>query len=191
MITVTPADSINDLPTIERCGKLYVDAFTPLAPLAIQRHIIEPVEFSAMMRNAKITKWLAADSAGSLRGLAVSTNHLDQWPLIEPLFFAHRWPDRYAQRRCWYVGFVCTDGTSQATFPALLDALAGPVRAVDGVAVMDYCGHRFEQGISRAALRVAARHDPRAWSDEIDTQHYVAIGYDSADALVARGEHQR
>lgn len=159
---------------------LYRDAFTDIDAQAAQRHLMTRDEFDHVMTDRRIRKYFAFHG-GTPVGLAVITNDLDAWPLISPRYFARQWPDLYAARRIFYIGFACTvTGAPNHTFHDLIADLSKEVFAVDGMAVMDFCT-RNAIGL-RMPRRVGALlnhlHPAASEARLIDTQEFWAWRFD-------------
>ena len=94
--------------------RLYTEVFDDLRFRAVQRQVMYRPEFDSVMTDRRVSKCLAQDDGGGLRGLSTFTNDLAAVPLISPEYFERRWPDRFAARRIWYCGFVAVrPGTEQ------------------------------------------------------------------------------
>lgn len=136
---------------IEDAWSLYYEAFRELNAFAVQRHLMYRDEFDDVMRDKRVQKYLCLDDGGALCGMSTYTNHLDAVPLISPQYFERRWPQHYAERRIWYVGFVAVqDGAPVTTFPGLIAAMH-ETSTRDAITALDVC-----------ARTDAARHLPRS-----------------------------
>lgn len=156
----------------------YLTAFTPLEEEAMQSHVMELNTFINMCTDERVVKYLRLTEERAVTGMAVSTNidDIEAWPLVARNFFAKHWPDEYKRGAIWYVGFVATNGDEGAFFE-LLAALAAPVKKVGGMAFMDFCGKREEEGLPQAAGRWAKADDPRAHLGRVDWQSFWGISY--------------
>lgn len=105
-MVIKVVDQINDDDILEAAWQLYDDAFRELNTLAVQRHLMYRSEFDEVMSDHRVQKYLCLDDDGTLLGLSTYTNDLDAVPLIAPEYFARHWPDEYAARKIWYIGFV-------------------------------------------------------------------------------------
>lgn len=161
------------------CWDLYADAFTDLNRLAAQRHLMTPAEFSAVCADTRITKYLALRGDGTVLGMSVMTNDLDSWPLIAPAYFEHHWPEQYAARQIWYLGFACVSGTGPLVgivFEQLIEEMAVGARACRGMVFMDFCtknAARLVRGISRTISRI----DPDHSFGVYDTQQIWGVDF--------------
>jgi hypothetical protein len=102
-------EQVNDEELLQSLWELYSDAFKDLNSLAVQRHLMYRNEFDEVMRDQRVQKYLCLDDDGTLYGLSTYTNDLAAVPLIAPEYFERHWPDHYAARKIWYIGFVAVD----------------------------------------------------------------------------------
>lgn len=160
--------------------KLYESAFAEINALAAQRHMMTSDEFVDMWADKRVEKWLAPDDEGGLIGMGVQTTDLDAWPLISPAYFERKWPKLYADRKLWYVGFVCTRQDPPApiaTFAEIITAMSEPTRAAGGISVMDYCTVNVARCLPKGALRILRRSLPSTQMEAIDQQTFVAYDF--------------
>jgi hypothetical protein len=160
---------------LEGAWELYADAFEELRAVAVQRHLMRRTEFDEVMADDRVEKYLAYDGE-RLVGLATVTNDLNAMPLISPDYFAHRWPNHYAQRRIWYLGFIAIqlDQRGGAVRALLVDRLWQPVRANRGVAALDICARNDGLGLPRAIHRALELLSPDVVATRLDAQVYWA-----------------
>jgi hypothetical protein len=154
---------------------LYADAFEELRTTAVQRHLMLRAEFDEVMADDRVEKYVAYHGE-RLVGLATVTNDLHAMPLISPDYFAHRWPDQYAQRRIWYLGFIAIrpedrGGPARAL---LVERLWQPVRASRGVAALDVCSRNDALGLPHAIQRGLEMLSPDVVTTRLDEQAYWA-----------------
>lgn len=126
----------------EEAWKLYYECFSALATIAVQRHLMTRAEFGQVVDDERVSKVFTRDADGRLVGIATFTNDLDAVPLIAPAYFEHRWPDLYAGRRIWYIGFVAIAETADPA--AFTEAFAHYFRTAydaDGIVGLDVCTH--------------------------------------------------
>lgn len=153
---------------------MYLAAFIPTRADAAQRHVMYWEEYTDLMSDPRVTKFVAA-TGDRVDGVAVITNDLKAVPLIEPEFFATRHPDLYARGYVWYMVFVCTRPKApRGTFKALISLAAEPVRRVRGVCWMDYSQTRVDRGLPRLANAILLGDDDRAVHERGDAQTYWA-----------------
>jgi hypothetical protein len=170
---------IPDLAARPAAWDLYRSAFAEVNALAVQRHLMNVTEFWGVWSDRDVQKWLATDDEGALIGLGVQTTDLNAWPLISPAYFERRWPDLYAERKIWYVGFVCTRQQPAApidTFAQIIRAMSAETRAVGGISVMDFCTANVDRGLPGAAGRLLARTG-EVEMDSIDAQTFYAYDF--------------
>jgi hypothetical protein len=153
------------------CWFLYTDAMARLAHLAIQRHLMTPAEFRAVCNDPRITKYTAVRD-GAVVGMSVLTDDLTAVPLIEPRWFAHHFPDQYAARNIWYLGFACVTGGGAVAghvFARLIERMATGARAARGMVFMDFCSAnvaRLIPGIRLAVKRLDPDHTFRVYDSQ-------------------------
>jgi hypothetical protein len=154
--------------------RFYRTAFDHLRYRAIERHLLDRDEFDELMADTRIVKYLAWQD-DTIVGLAAQTRDLRALPYLSPDFFRHRWPDMYAQRRIFYAVFVGAqrDMRGAGVFVALLGAMMRPIRATDGMVMVDICTHNeaeldLPSGIARVLRRIAGTVRPT----RVDSQSY-------------------
>jgi hypothetical protein len=155
-------------------------SFAEINALAVQRHALTPDEFMIEWNNDRIEKWFARDDDGDVVGMGVQTTDLDAWPLISPVYFERKWPKLYAERKIWYVGFVCTRQDPPApisTFAEIITAMSEPTRQAGGISVMDYCTVNVGRGLPKGALRILKRSREETTMEAIDQQTFVAYDF--------------
>ncbi len=157
---------------------MYVDAFTDLARLAAQNHLMTVSEFAAICADRRITKYVATNGNGAVVGMSTLTNDLDAVPLISTHFFAHHWPDLYMARKIWYLGFACVadPGTDGHIFVALIEQMYIPARDARGMVFMDFCTHNVAR-LVRGIGRTVARMDPDHTFQVYDAQQYWGFDF--------------
>jgi hypothetical protein len=132
---------------LDRAWGLYNDAFEELRAAAVQRHLMYRDEFDAVMGDPRVGKYLAYDADGDFAGLATLTNRLEAVPLISPEYFQRRWPERFAERRIFYVGFaaVCPGDRGSGIFAGFVAAMYQVAAAHQGVIALDICRRNEEE----------------------------------------------
>lgn len=171
----------DQLPTVLAldCWHLYADAFTDLNRLAAQRHLMTPAEFNTVCSDPRITKYIATRGDGTVLGMSVLTNDLAAWPLIAESYFEHHWPEQYAARQIWYLGFACVAGSgllAGLVFEKLIEQMAVGARAVRGMVFMDFCTANVARLI-RGIRRTVARLDPEHTFSVYDTQQFWGFDF--------------
>jgi len=167
---------------LEEAWIVYETAFAELNGYTVQRHLMYRAEFDAIAANRRIDKWLALSDNGVLLGLAVYTNDLAAWPLISPEYFARRWPQKYAERRIWYCGFVAVPSHEQGVFLGLIEALYRRAEEERGVICLDICRHNIEAYRMDRAVKVWLTRvsGGRVRCEAADSQNYFT--YETAPA---------
>jgi hypothetical protein len=163
----------------EQAWKVYSLSFDELRHLAVQRHVMFPEEFDAVMADPRVDKYLVYDAGGSLQAVGTVTTHLPSMPLISPDYFAHHWPERYVAGEIYYIGFVGVHPHSHGTgvFGELVQAMTEVVARVEGLAVVDVCTHNKDRlHLPRAICWLASTWSSHVRMSELDAQTYV--GYD-------------
>jgi hypothetical protein len=160
---------------LEQAWELYGLAFDELRAMAVQRHLMYRAEFDDVMADDRVAKYVAYDG-DRLVGLATYTNDLDAVPLISPEYFAHRWPDYYAQRQIWYLGFfaIHPEHRGSGVFESVIDRLWQSVRADRGVAALDICTRNETIGLHMAIRRTLEALSPEVVTTAIDQQTFWA-----------------
>ncbi|MDQ1642817.1 MAG: hypothetical protein QOJ90_2168 [Actinomycetota bacterium] len=164
----------------EQAWKIYREAFDPLRLTAVQRHVMYPEEFDAVMADARVAKYLVYDALGGLQGMGTMTNQLRAMPLVSPEYFEGRWPGPYAEGRIYYIGFVGVHPAAQGTgvFVEIVQHMTKRVAAVDGVAVLDFCTHTNERlKLPRAIRTLVASWASHVEMVELDAQTYIGFDF--------------
>ena len=162
----------------------YAAMFAEVNRLAAQRHLMTEAEFLDVQFDPRVTKYVAFDDAGEPIGQSCITADLAAWPLVAPEFFAARWPDLYAGRRIFYVGYVGAHAGvhRHGVFGALLAEMAPQVIDVQGVAVMDVCARNlWKPDVPAGAGRVLSALSDRLRFAPIDRQEFWAFRFDGQE----------
>lgn len=165
---------------LEESWKLYLMAFDELRHTAVQRHVLYAEEFDGLMADPRVVKYLARDDEDAVQGLAVFTNNLETMPLVSPEYFAHRWPEAYAERRIWYIGFTAVHPYSHGTglFGELVRVMTEVVSAADGVAIVDICRRNTERfALPSAIARLIHSWAPHMKDVDLDAQTYYSYDF--------------
>jgi hypothetical protein len=168
VLTTLPAESLDE------AWRFYHDTFGPLAVLAVQRHVLFRDEFDTLMADERVTKYVARDGAAVV-GLAAMTEDLAAVPLVSGEFFAHRWPDLYAQQRivyCLFVG-VQSGARGKGVFVGLQQEMYRQVEKVRGIVVLDICTYNeAELGLPWAIESILRPIAGAATATRLDSQSY-------------------
>jgi hypothetical protein len=100
-------------------------------------------------------------------------------PLLSPDFFAHRWPELYAHRHIWYLGFFAIDAThrSQGIFEHMICEMWSQVPE-GGMAALDMCVSRQDLGLAKAIERTLQSLTPQVTAECVDLQAVWAFRSD-------------
>lgn len=158
----------------EQAWQIYAEAFEEMKTVAVQRHVLFRHEFYDVMYDDRVLKYLHDGDREDdpIRGIATVTDDLSAMPLISPEYFAARWPDLYAQRRIWYVGFLAVhpDRRGVGTFARLCREIWRPVLSAGGLAVVDICRHNEKLGFNRAIQHAIGSLSTGVHAERIDEQ---------------------
>jgi ribosomal protein S18 acetylase RimI-like enzyme len=179
---VKPIAQITDEGFIETAWHMYEEAFRDLNRLAVQRHLMHRYEFEEVMRDQRVTKYLCLEDNDRLVGISTFTNDLDAVPLIAPEYFEHHWPDLFAARKIWYIGFLAVDPDAQGrqAFAQLAEQMYMVAAAQDGLVGLDLCNHNNDVRHMSRVLRIMARRLGRSRLDLIDQQSYWLYRFGAA-----------
>ncbi|HEY2950076.1 MAG TPA: hypothetical protein VGJ53_17045 [Micromonosporaceae bacterium] len=159
----------------EAAWLLYNDAFEELRATAVQRHVMHRHEFDEVMADERVTKVVGLEGDPAvMTGLATYTNDLEAMPLISPEYFARRWPDLYATRRIWYLGFFAIHPEHRGTgiFEAVIDSMWQVVQAGQGIAALDICRRNEQLGLPQAIQATLESLTPGVAATRIDEQTF-------------------
>jgi len=161
-------------PRREAAWRLYNDAFDELRAAAVQRHLMRRHEFDEVMADERVVKVVGVTDPDIVVALATYTNDLEAMPLISPEYFARRWPDLYATRRIWYLGFFAVRPEHRGTgiFEAVIEDMWQVVRAGHGIAALDICRRNEELGLPQAIAQTLDSLSPGVTASRIDEQAY-------------------
>ncbi|MDG4766656.1 hypothetical protein O7632_21525 [Solwaraspora sp. WMMD406] len=160
----------------EATWQLYTEAFDELRTVAVQRHVMDRGEFDTVLGDKRVLKYLGHDPnrTDQLAALATFTNELAAMPLISPDYFAHRWPDLYAGKRIWYIGFFAIHPAYRGSglFEAIIADMWQRVQACDGIAALDICRRNDTIGLGRAIHHTLTALTHGARASRMDEQTY-------------------
>ncbi len=166
----------------DEAWRFYHATFGPLAVRAVQRHVLHRGEFDDLMTDERVTKYVACDG-DTVVGLAAMTEDLSTLPLLSPDFFAHRWPDLYAQQRivyCLFVG-VQSGPAGKGVFVALQREMYKQVEAVRGMVVLDICTYNEDElGLPRTIESILKPIAGAATATRLDSQSYWLYEFPAA-----------
>ena len=176
-------DQINDDELGETAWQLYDAAFRELNAMAVQRHLMYRHEFDEVMSDTRVQKYLCVDDDGTLAGLATYTNDLDAVPLIAPQYFERHWPEHYAGKRIWYIGFVAVHPQVQGKhmFKQLVEQLYVTAATQNGLVGIDICSYNDDvRRMSRVFRLLVSRMSGTMRFNRIDQQSYWLYEFPSA-----------
>ncbi len=168
--------------TVDPLFDLYLRAFDSLRTTAAAQHMMTRDYFAEVLSDKRLTKHVVTDVERNSRfcGLATLTNDLTAYPYVSPDYFAHRWPQEYAEGRVWYVGFLAVDPDYQGTGAVahLVGSICQAVSESGGVVGLDVCGYN-EQALRlpTALLRLGRTFSPGVSHQRVDTQTYWAYEF--------------
>lgn len=144
---------------------------------AVQAHVMPQEHFREYMDDPELTKYVVYDERRNVVGLSVMTTRLESWgAYISPAYFRRHYPEHYAQRRIFYIGFVA--GDAAGAFAALLAVMTPEVNAVDGIAVLDWSSYnRDVRHLDGASAALVRRLNPTLETSVLDTQQYVLYSF--------------
>ena len=175
-VTIHPRGVVND---VDRDGAwaTYLAAFEPLRSIALQRHLMTRTEFDQVCDDVRVTKFLAVGVDGQVVGMGTMTNQIEAMPLVEPAYFAHRWPAHWAAGRCYYIGFVASHPArhGSALFTELVQVMSYTASMTGGVTVLDVCSHHVERhALPQSIGRITASVVTEVAVEQVDAQIYWA-----------------
>jgi hypothetical protein len=176
-------DQITDATLHDDVWTLYQDAFAELNKMAVQRHMMYRSEFDEVMSDSRVDKYLALDDDGTVLGIATYTNDLDAVPLIAPTYFAHHWPEHYAARKIWYIGFVAVSPHAQGreAFAQLVEQMYVVAATQNGLVGLDICSYNDDvRRMSKIFRLMISRVADNMRFNRIDQQSYWLYEFPTA-----------
>lgn len=129
---------------LEEAWQLYLEAFSDLNAMTVQRHLMHRHEFDDVAGDLLVQKWLAVDDDGRIMGLSTYTNELQAMSLISPAYFERRWPELFAAGKIWYCGFVAVAQAKPRAFQLLVEGMYKVAQEVSGMISLDVCRYNIE-----------------------------------------------
>jgi hypothetical protein len=177
-------DVVRALPEelLDEAWEFYRQAFDELRTLAVQRHVYHRHEFEAQMADERVLKYVGVDG-DQVFALATATNDLHAVPLISPDYFASRWPELYAARQIYYVGFTAVQSGSRGlgVFVRLLRRMGEQILAEESIMVLDVCAHNeAEYGLPNVVKVASGRLHQGVRSRRLDSQSYWIYEFPAA-----------
>ncbi|BFU44135.1 hypothetical protein [Krasilnikovia sp. MM14-A1004] len=177
-------DIVSELPAElqDAAWHFYRETFDELRVLAVNRHLMHRHEFDDLMGDKRITKYVARDG-DEIVGLSAQTDDLHAIPLISPDYFAHRWPEEYAQRRIFYCVFVGAKPgpRGMGVFVRLLREQMRPITAVNGMVNIDVCTHNeVMHSLPERVETILGRITGSARAQRLDSQSFWCYEFPAA-----------
>ncbi|GAB1641212.1 hypothetical protein [Krasilnikovia sp. MM14-A1259] len=177
-------DVVSELPAelLDEAWRFYRDTFDELRVLAVNRHLMHRHEFDDLAGDKRITKYVARDG-DAIVGFAAQTDDLHAVPLISPDYFAHRWPELYAQRRIFYTVFVGAKPgpRGMGVFVRLLREMTRPVIEVNGMVNIDVCTHNeVVHSLPERVELILGRIAGTARGQRLDSQSFWSYEFPAA-----------
>lgn len=157
---------------------LYVAAFEPVSTRAAARHLLAAEHFEAEMVDERIDKYVLWDDDTPLALTTLSTD-LDAVAWISPEYFAARYPEQYARRAIFYLGYTLVEPerAEQGMFHLMIDAIERRCAEARGVFAFDVCAYNDAHSVGRRIRRLG---ETDGWSlAAIDVQTYYAATFDA------------
>ena len=156
---------------------LYRQAFEPLKIQAAARQVLTGDEFFGQMQDSRIDKYVAWEPHGEPIGLITLTRHLDAMPWVSPEYFAARFPEQWARKAVYYLGYLLARPVTRRTrfLETICKLCIEPLVAERAVIAYDVCSYNndvlgFADRISRVARQFADSH-----VHKLDAQVYYAV----------------
>lgn len=180
MTITVHAPNVLDGDLLEESYELYERLFRKINEQAAQRHLMTRPEYNVVASDRRVTKYLAYDG-GRLVGVSTLLNDLDAWPLLSPAYYRRRFPEQYAARQIWYVGYV--GAARPLVFPELVGAMYP--RVARGIVAMDFCTrrqldelpqktHEMLHMLSGGSVRAARLDDQATYAYRFDGVEFTA-----------------
>ncbi len=171
-----------DGPLLDSAWHLYQESFDELRTQAAQRHVMTREEFDTVMTDERIHKLFVFDHATgtevpTIAAMATVTNDLAAVPLVSPDYFAKHWPQQFAARSIWYVGFLAVVPEYQGSGASshLVRGITEHVVDTGGLVAIDICSHNETTiKLPTLLLRLGRTWAPGARLVRLDTQTYWA-----------------
>ena len=172
-------ESVVDGAAADLLFSLYQHAFEPLKTQAAARQVLTHDEFLAQMKDERIDKYVAWEPDGAPVGLITLTRHLEAVPWISPEYLAARYPEPWARKAIYYLGFLLArPSTRPARFlETIVRSCITPLISERAVIAWDVCSHNddvlnFSERISQVVQQSSHSHVKK-----LDTQVYYAVNF--------------
>lgn len=188
-IRITVEDTL-DAGTTEEFYGLYAAAFGPLRDHAAARQVLTHEEFAEIMTDARVAKYIAWDEDWQPLGITTISNDLDTVAWISPEFYAARYPEHFARRALYYIGFALAHPGKrrQGVFLTMLDAILARFARESAVCLYDICEHNNEAMNFADVVRMRGEHVTDVTVRELDAQTYYGARFHGSPFRIAEPE---
>jgi hypothetical protein len=163
----------------ESLYRLYRRAFEPLASRAAARQVLSQNEFLTQLADHRIDKYVAWEGDSEPIGIVTVTKDLEAVPWISPEFYATRFPEQWARKAVYYLGFTLVRPATRRT--SFLDTIVRlsvePLVAEKAVIAYDVCSYNNDVlgFYNRVAgmLKEISNSQPEA----LDSQIYYGVNF--------------
>src|SRR5215212_5224947 len=167
-------------PAAQTLYSLYRQAFEPLKAKAVARQVLTGDEFFGQMRDDRIDKYVAWEPHGEPIGLITLTRHLEAVPWVSPEYFEARFPEQWARKAVYYLGYLLARPVTRRTrfLETICKVSVEPLVAERAVIAYDVCSYNNDmldlaERISRLAPQFAGSH-----VHKLDAQVYYAVTFE-------------
>jgi hypothetical protein len=174
-VSFTTYDEVEE-PTVDELWPEYLRAFAPLRTKAAARMVMHRHEFAAQMADRRIVKYLAR-CGDELAAVGTMARELEAVDWISPDFYAARFPERYAAKRIYCLGwmFVVPQFQHRQLRLRLLEHQAERIIADGAMLVYDTCRFNEDELAFTAGVNARlAELDLGAIPHPLDEQLYYA-----------------
>lgn len=164
-----------DLATAQRYYQLYRDTFGDLEDKAAARQLLHEAEFLEEMLDDRVHKYVVRDEDGETVGMTTLTSDLETVPWVSPTYFARQYPEHYARKAVYYLGFTLVHPSRRKArvFHAMITRIAELMVAERAVAAWDMCMFNDDRRLGGNAGRLLARLAD-VTIEPVDRQTYYA-----------------
>lgn len=166
-------------PEAETLYRLYRRSFEPLRTRAAARQVLTREEFFSQMNDSRIDKYIAWEGDGEPVGMVTVTRHLQAVPWVSPEYYAKQFPDQWARKAVYYLGFTLARPAIRRT--SFLDTIVrfcvAPLVAERAVIAYDVCSYNNEGlGFSTRIAEMLGQFS-HSQPVELDAQVYFAVNF--------------
>lgn len=164
---------------IEQFYTLYALAFEPLKKLSVARQVLTRSEFTTQMLDERVAKYAAWSDSGEPLGLTTLTTDLDSVLWISPDYFEEHYPDQWARKAVYYLGFTLAHPSQRHLrfVETIIDVGLREELVAKAVVAYDICA--FNNQALRFNERVEAVLEgvPGGHLEVVDTQIYCCATF--------------